>query len=543
MSLRAALVAAAFLLFGCAGVLGVYLGVMSQAELLRPSVPTDAPGGAPHRSVMALDSARAPTAAPSRADAPQPPPVAQAGGVVGLGTDQPPATQDQAIAPPVAQPSDTASVAPTQAPAPAVPPNAPAQDSQATAEPPPTVVALNHQPQQPAKTEDAPNKRAITILQLGDSHTSADFLTGEIRRRLQETFGNGGSGYVTAGRPHIGVLSSTLKIAVSPGWTYKALQRSEDVGEFWMSGFNTVAAAAGETLTFSSERPETFDVIEIEAIRRPGGGAIDIRLDGALEGSFDLAGGKVEPIVIRLVPDRGPTNRVREITLTTRNEGVVSISSIAIFNTRAGLTYNSVGYPGATIDLLNKLDGRLFASYLRRLNPQIVVLSFGTNEASKANLDIAAYTEKYRRVIGKIRAALPAAAIVMIGPPEAEELPSQCKDKARENATCRRPSETTASASSGADRCEWKTLPRLADVREAQRKIAQRDGLVYWNWASIMPKECGADRWLTQSPALMAKDHVHFTIAGYKKSAASFLTTLVPVIEKMRSRPDAVSNN
>ena len=33
------------------------------------------------------------------------------------------------------------------------------------------------------------------------------------------------------------------------------------------------------------------------------------------------------------------------------------------------------------------------------------------------------------------------------------------------------------------------------------------------------------------------------TIAGYKKSAASFLTTLVPVIEKMRSRSDAVSNN
>jgi lysophospholipase L1-like esterase len=41
----------------------------------------------------------------------------------------------------------------------------------------------------------------------------------------------------------------------------------------------------------------------------------------------------------------------------------------------------------------------------------------------------------------------------------------------------------------------------------------------------------------------MAKDHIHFTIAGYKKSAASFLDTLTPIIEKLRSRPDAVSNN
>lgn len=535
MSLRAVVVAAAFLLFGCAGILGVYLGVMSQAELLRPAVPTAAPGGPPHRSVMALDSARATAAAPSPADAPQPAPapVAQPGG--GLGADQPPAAHDQSVTSPVALPRVAASVASPQsaAPAPAAPPAVASEDTQAAAEPPPSVVALNYQPQHPAKTEDAPSKRGITILQLGDSHTSADFLTGEIRRRLQETYGNGGSGYVTAGRPHIGVLSATLKIAVSQGWTYKALQRSEDIGEFWMSGFNAVATAASETLTFSAERPETFDVIEIEAIRRPGGGGIDIRLDGALEGSFDLAGTKVEPVVIRLVPDRGPTNRVHEITLTTRNEGVVSISSVAIYNTRSGLTYNSVGYPGATIDILNKLDGRLLASDLRRLDPQIVVLSFGTNEASKVNLDIAAYAQRYRRAIGRIRAALPAATIVMIGPPEAEELPSHCKDKARESATCRRPPETTASASAGADACEWKTLPRLADVREAQRKIAQRDGLVYWNWASIMPKDCGADRWLVQSPPLMAKDHVHFTIAGYKKSAASFLNTLVPVIEKL----------
>ena len=53
----------------------------------------------------------------------------------------------------------------------------------------------------------------------------------------------------------------------------------------------------------------------------------------------------------------------------------------------------------------------------------------------------------------------------------------------------------------------------------------------------------GAERWLKDSPVLMAKDHVHFTIAGYKKSAAAFLETLIPVIDKVRSRSDAVSNN
>jgi lysophospholipase L1-like esterase len=506
---RALLISATFLLFGCAGVIAVYLGVMSQADRLRPAVPTGAPSGPARPSVMALDSARNTAAGPPGTARP----AAPAAG----------APNDAASAPP----STSATAAPGDAPA---------------AEPPSVVAALAHGSQSQAKRQGAAGQRPITILQLGDSHTSADFLTGEIRRRLQETYGNGGSGYVTAGRPHVGVLSSTLKISVSQGWTYQALQRSEETGEFWMSGFNTVASAAGETLSFASEKPEIFDVIEIEAVRRPGGGTFEIKLDGKVEGSFDLAGQKIEPIVIRLVPDQGPTNQVRDITLTTRSDGTVSIASVAIYNTRAGLTYNSVGYPGATVDILNKLDNRLFTSNLRRLNPQIAVLSFGSNEGDKASLDIAAYTEHYRKVIAKIRAALPSVTIVMIGPPEAEQLASHCKDKARETATCRVPSETTASASR-ADACEWKTLPKLAEVREAQRKLAQREGAVFWNWASIMPKECGADRWLNQSPVLMAKDHLHFTITGYKKSAAAFLDTLIPVIDKVRSRSNAVSNN
>src|SRR5207302_11012269 len=53
--------------------------------------------------------------------------------------------------------------------------------------------------------------RPVTILQIGDSHTAADFFTGELRKRLQARYGDGGVGYVTAGRPHIGVQNLALK--------------------------------------------------------------------------------------------------------------------------------------------------------------------------------------------------------------------------------------------------------------------------------------------------------------------------------------------
>ncbi len=144
-----------------------------------------------------------------------------------------------------------------------------------------------------------PGKRGLIILQIGDSHTSADFLTGELRRRLQARYGRGAPGYVTAGHPHIGVRSSSLNIKASPGWTYKSLQRTDAVpAEFWLSGYNAVASVPGETLTFSSPRPQLFDMIEIEVLRQPEGGRIDVKLDGVVETSYDLASRKTEPVVI-----------------------------------------------------------------------------------------------------------------------------------------------------------------------------------------------------------------------------------------------------
>jgi lysophospholipase L1-like esterase len=409
---------------------------------------------------------------------------------------------------------------------------------------------------QEAAQDKGQGKRGLVILQIGDSHTSADFLTGELRRRLQARYGRGGTGYMTAGHPHIGVRSSSVKITASPGWTYKSLQRPDArVGEFWLSGYDAIATAAGETMSFASEQPITFDTIEIEVIGQPGGGAIDIRLDGNVATHYDLAASRIEPVVIRLLPVRGPTDKVHDISITTTSPGTVSLASVSIYNNHSGLTYNSVGYVGAQAMLLNKMSEKLFADDLVRINPQIVVLSFGTNEASNEHLDIAQYTKAYERIIGKIKAALPAANVVMILPPDFNEMPTSCaKDKVADAACRRAPPEvnvaanagaaTTLSAAVSAPECAWRTPAKLAQIRDAQRDIAKRHGLVYWNWASIMPEgECGAHQWFTASPPLMSRDHVHFTGEGYKKSAEQFLNTLIPVIEKVRAGANVIPNN
>jgi lysophospholipase L1-like esterase len=398
-------------------------------------------------------------------------------------------------------------------------------------------------------------KRGLSILQIGDSHTSADFLSGELRRRLQARYGRGGTGYMTAGHPHIGVRSSTMKITASSGWTYKSLQKPDaQVGAFWLSGYNAIATAANETMSFAYDEPRLFDMIEIEAVGQPGGGAIDIKLDGGVATHFDLSAQRIEPVVIRLLPTRGPTEKVREVSVTTTAAGTVTLASVSIYNNRAGVTYNSVGYVGAQAGLVAKMSDTLFADDLRRINPQIVVLAFGTNEASNEHLDPAQYAKTYEKVVRKIKTSLPNAAIVVVSPPDFNEVPAGCPKEKVAEATCRRSSpDAVASSASGTPalasapeskgECVWRTPARLAQIRDVQREIARRNGLTYWNWATIMPSECGAHQWFTASPPLMSRDHVHFTAEGYKRSAAELLNTLIPMIEKVRVGANAVSNN
>jgi lysophospholipase L1-like esterase len=390
-----------------------------------------------------------------------------------------------------------------------------------------------------AQVKSAADLRGLTILQIGDSHTAIDQFSGELRRRLQAIYGDGGAGYFAAGKPNIGVRAAPLRISTTAGWTYQSLHAATDGAGFMLSGFNAIATSPGETLTFSAEAPIAFDRIEIEAMREPGGGAIDIRLDGVLESQFALGAAKAEPLVIRLVADRG-VDRLRELSITTRGAGTAKIASVAFYNTRSGLAYNAVGYPGATIDILHKLEAKTFADELTRLAPQIVVLAFGTNEGFNDELDLERYAQSYERVVQKIRAVLPGAAIVVVSPPNANRLPASCKAEAQK-AACRKAGAEPAAKNGNT--CTWQTPPQLDKVREAQRRIAERHRLTWWNWASLMADACGAHEWAGMTPPLIARDHVHFTPDGYRKSAGEFLQTLVPIIEKLRAPRDVVSHD
>ena len=355
------------------------------------------------------------------------------------------------------------------------------------------------------------SKGSLRILQIGDSHTAADYFTGEVRRTLQARFGDGGTGYMEAGRPHAGVRHSAINIDASAGWTYTALQKTSDKDGFYLSGYNAQAARAGETLTFRSEKGVQWDLMEIEVLVGPNHGAIEVRTDGVPVATHQLKSDRKERMVLR-TSTNGRAINLHQLTIKTLNDAPVSIASVALFNSQTGLSFSKVGYPGATVDILNKLDDRVFTEELRRINPHMVVLAFGTNEGFNDNLNLVTYANNYLNVVSKIRQTLPDAKIVVVAPPAASR-----------GGPCNSP-------------------PNLERVRAKLIELAQDEKLQVWDWSSIMPQSCGAQAWASANPKLMAPDHVHLTKAGYELSAKHFAKFLEPIVNEMRKIQYALSD-
>lgn len=380
--------------------------------------------------------------------------------------------------------------------------------------------------------------RRLTILQLGDSHTAADFFSGRVRERLQAAFGSGGDAYLVPGNPHIGVRSALFESLASDGWTYEALQKSDDHRRFYLTGFNAVARHAGASLDLKSRDGQAYDRLEVAFLKQPGGGRADILIDGEPGGEVNLDGAAGERAVIDVNPT--PRRSFHDVTVRADSDAAVTVTGLKVGREGPGVSYMSLGFPGATVQLLQKLSTENLADDFRRLAPDYVVLAFGTNEGFDDNLDVRAYVAQYEAIVRRLQALRPGLRVVMIGPPDAARPAGGCH-AAGVGEDCGVTKVALTAEVDGA--CRFPTPPKLAEVRSAQRALAQRLGAEFWDWSSVMPPHCGALAWAAETPPLMGHDYVHMTLEGYRRSGDKFADFLIPLISGQRTDTHVVSND
>ncbi len=366
----------------------------------------------------------------------------------------------------------------------------------------------------------------VTVLQIGDSHTAGDNMTGFLRERLQRRFADGGRGMLAPGKPFFDFRPYQLRVAQSPGWGVYNYRQWTGTG---IASYSIVGDKKDESIDASMRGLKSFEIVEVEFVRQRDGGSFTVVVDGQPVRTVSARGGSTLDRVTIELPRPG-----YHATVTLKGDGPVALLSWSLLR-RRGLVLVSHGVPGETSGLMSKWDRNIAAWQIHHLNPALIIIAFGTNEGFDTRFRPEDYESDYRARLEAVQAMAPQASIVVMTAPDAARLPSWCgRTRAqRENFRCHALEKGHADNYAelidrkSKELCYWHSPPALEKVRAIQRRVAARIGAYFWDWSQVMRGECGMDRWARMDPPLTIADRVHMRLEGYDLSAEALYRDLM----------------
>ena len=319
----------------------------------------------------------------------------------------------------------------------------------------------------------------VHILHFGDSHTAADDWTGALRILFQNRFGDGGAGFSMAGVPFKGYRRFDVRGGASKAWESAGGRTGEGDGYFGLGGVSISTDRPGQTIFLDAD----CESVELDYWQQPGGGRVALSDNGETVREFSTEG-PFAPGFLEYSTIAGHHRfEVRTIEAApVRLFGWVTGKS-------KGITYESMGINGAEAALIQKWDENMHAAYIERRAPALIVLAYGTNEASDSKWNEERYLETFSAVLQRLRRAAPTASILVLGPPD-----RFYRVKGH-----------------------WRPFEGVDHIVAAQQEACRENRCAYWNTRARMGAEGSMVNWVYAG--LAQGDYVHFTSLGYQRLA------------------------
>ena len=325
----------------------------------------------------------------------------------------------------------------------------------------------------------------VNVVHAGDSHLQADEFSGRTRKELQRVYGNPGRGLIfpysvarTNGSPDYRTA------ATSGTWRMKRIlsQLPDSTLPVGINGISLATSDSGAafTLRIPTLRRPPYQFNQLTLLRQPGPAAFDWQVLEAHGRPLGAVPG-VGPSVAATVP----LDSLRDfVTLRTtrRNPSQTSavLYGLLLENGQPGVFYHAIGVNGAAVRHYNRYP--LFFEQLPLLQPDLFIVSLGTNDAFNAGFDPVRFAGQLDTLVSGLRRRCPEAEVLLTAPADSY--------RARRNRN-----------------------PDLARLRTVLRTYAQAHDLAYWDFAAVQGGYGSMRAW--RQAGLAQADLVHFTHAGY----------------------------
>lgn len=331
----------------------------------------------------------------------------------------------------------------------------------------------------------------VRIVQLGDSHTAADWETGPVRRLLQSRFGDGGRGFVPIGRPWKAWSQEGLLTGLAGEWstkmTHPSARQPNGDGPFGLAGFALESRQSGARAWIELLAASTS--AEVAYLEQPAGGSFDVIVDGARVAHVSTRG-DARRSAFRTIAL--PESTRHHLEVRAAGDGAVRVFGAALDRAdRRGLVFDALGINGARVATALSWEEAAWADDVRHRDPALVVLAYGTNDAVDAETSLVAFEAGLTEALARIARAVPSASCLVLGPPD------------RTNA------------------------PRLSAIVASERRAAEAGHCAYFDRIAAMGGPGSIMRW-------GQPDHVHLNRDGYARNATVFVHDFVEAFELWR---------
>lgn len=358
------------------------------------------------------------------------------------------------------------------------------------------------------------------LLFYGASHVASDMFTGHIRQELQTRFGDAGPGFAMPVKPWRWYRRQGLEIK-SDWRKWDALRirvTSRDTDQFGLAGVAVEADHAGgfgviETkgMRGVSEAASLFDLYYMQ---RPGGGDLDILVDGAPAKRVSTNADMVGPGYARVEVGDG----AHRFEVRLKGNGPVRLFGAVLERDQPGVVVDTLGINGARARYQLLWDEHVQKEHVARREPDLVALAYGTNESGDDDVPIANYEESLREVLTRMKAVAGEASCLLIGPSD-------------------RPIRDRRTG-------ELSDRERQYQLNDVQRRVSAEFGCAYFDVIAFMGGPESMTRWVHNDPPYGAADHVHFTWQGYSRLGEVLLDAMMDGYRDWRSvKPAAVPHD
>lgn len=337
----------------------------------------------------------------------------------------------------------------------------------------------------------------VNVIQIGDSHIQADFLSGTIRQNIQRDFGNAGRGLIVPGR--VAHTNEAFNIVTSSTgkWDSKRCVFPDQPLPIGIGGITISTQLPNTSLRIKTLNypPLNYGFDRLTLFYQKDFTSYNFSIrdsanqDLAFIGSFTFEpyanSSKVilpeikNEIILQALP---PTNLQTQAT----------IFGISLENGKKGVIYHAIGVNGAKYIHYNK--SKYFAEQTMVLQPDLFIISLGTNEAIDYPYIDSQLFNYIDNLVESLKAKNPASKFILTTPPDS------FRKKTRRN-------------------------PGIERVREIITRYADQHNIAYWDLYAAVGGHHSADAYKKYN--LIQRDGIHFTKEGYELQGNLFYQALI----------------